>query len=111
VRNASLRVDSSRTRSDSPGHRVAAGLGAQVGHDVVGGTLPVGEEHVCPGAEEHEPGQRGRLERVDVQLGAQGVAEPLMARLSRGYPDGLALEHGNGRRSRKSIWNTHDSAP
>ena len=111
MRNASLRVDSSRTRSDSPGHRVAAGLGAQVGHDVVGGTLPVGEEHVCPGAEEHEPGQRGRLERVDVQLGAQGVAEPLMARLSRGYPDGLALEHGNGRRSRKSIWNTHDSAP
>jgi hypothetical protein len=83
VRNASLRVDSSRTRFDSPVIGVAAGLGAQVGHDVAGGTLPVGEAPCARGPEEHEPGNVGRPERVDIKLGAQSVAEPLMARLSR----------------------------
>jgi hypothetical protein len=60
-----------------PVMRVAAGLGAKVGHQVVGRTLPVGKELACAGAEEHEPGDVGRPDRVDEQLGVQGVAEPV----------------------------------
>ncbi len=57
--------------------RVAAGLGAQVRHDVVRGLVPVAEEVAGAGAEEGEPGDVGRSNRVDVHLRVQRVAEPV----------------------------------
>ena len=39
--------------------------------------LPVDEELAGAGAEEHEPGHVGRPDRVDEQLGVQGITEPV----------------------------------
>jgi hypothetical protein len=60
-----------------PVMRVAARLGAQIRHQVVGHILPVGKERTGAGTEEHEAGDVGRPHRVDKDLRVEGVAEPV----------------------------------
>ena len=59
--------------------RVPAGLGAQVGDEVAGGTVPVQEEVTGPRVEEHETGNVHGPHRIGIELGVQRIAEPVGA--------------------------------
>ena len=76
VRNSSLWVDSSPTRSEQGAVvRVATGGGAQHGDDLAGGPFPVEVEGGGARVQEHEPGGVHGPGRGDEHLRVQRVAE------------------------------------